>query len=501
MFTITNLKHKLTQDITVMLWGIVLATVCCLFVLIYQSRFWGVQWDAAYFYYIARMISEGAVPYRDIFDINLPGTYAIYLFIITFLGEGDIYWRIADLFCLGVISTLIWFYCRPFGRLAGSIGVVLFASLHLYNGPMYVGKRDYFILMFILGGIYCIVRHIERCRGRVFLAFGGLLLGYACLIKPQAGFLCLLMLLILIAQAFRCGRGWLWESVFFTAFCCFLPAITMLILWYVGGLNPFIDILLNISREYSAFVLQPFNNGILFGFMGMPLLEIVAVAFASIVCSVLVPENRLRRLFIVLGMFYGFIHFYSQTHFIYQLYPFVLFLFMSIASWVGYIRLRFSGLIKCILLIVVAQLLLVFLYRSIHSIIEPPPHHIHAVQVKNMLVDDLSGKILPGETVQVMDTLGGGIHALYDLRCKQPTRFVFDAFLFHPSATSYRKKIRADFLGDLQDRPPQFFVLFRAGRPIKSFEHIEKFPELRDWLYSNYSKEIENEYYHLYRRK
>jgi hypothetical protein len=153
------------------------------------------------------------------------------------------------------------------------------------------------------------------------------------------------------------------------------------------------------------------------------------------------------------------------------------------------------------MLIVVVQLLVFFLYRSINTIIESPPHHIFAVDVKNRLVDDLSGKILPGETVQVMDSLGGGIHALYDLRCKQPTRFVHDTLFFLGSDNPYRKKIRAEFLSDLQDRPPVFFVLFKASWPIRGYERIDSFVELRDWLYANYDLEVDNVFYHLYRKK
>ena len=97
-----------------------------------KSRSWRLLWDAAVFHYLAWLITEGVVPYRDIFDIQFPGTYIVHILIIKLLGGSDGAWRIFDLSCLVIIDGLILLFCRPFGRLTAWLGVALFSSFHLF---------------------------------------------------------------------------------------------------------------------------------------------------------------------------------------------------------------------------------------------------------------------------------------------------------------------------------------------------------------------------------
>ena len=65
--------------------------------LVWQSRSWPLFHDAPLMHYIAWLIERGAVPYRDAFDMNLPGVYAIHLAVLRVLGAGDVGWRVFDL--------------------------------------------------------------------------------------------------------------------------------------------------------------------------------------------------------------------------------------------------------------------------------------------------------------------------------------------------------------------------------------------------------------------
>src|SRR5204863_444 len=60
------------------------------------------------------------------------------------------------------------------------------------------------------------------------------------------------------------------------------------------------------------------------------------------------------------------------------------------------------------------------------------------------LTDELAARLSPGDTVQVLDTSGGGIHALLRLRVTEPTRFVYDFHFFHDTAHPVIRPLRAE---------------------------------------------------------
>ena len=60
--------------------------------------------DAPIMHYVAWLVAQGAVPYRDVFDMNVPGVYLLHLGVIRMLGEGDRDWRFFDLTWIGLTS-------------------------------------------------------------------------------------------------------------------------------------------------------------------------------------------------------------------------------------------------------------------------------------------------------------------------------------------------------------------------------------------------------------
>jgi len=491
------------QPALYLLWGITLMILAIIPVLIYKSRTWPLLWDAAVFHYMAWLITEGAVPYRDIFDVQFPGTYIVHLFIINLFGGGDVAWRVFDLSCLVIIDALIILFCRPFGKLAVFIGVALFSAFHLYNGPLYTGQRDYYLIMFIIAGMYFVARHIENSKFKPhLLVVGGVFLGAAVSIKPYAGLLCLVLLAIVFFFAVRGGLKWLKPLILFTVSASLVPGLLMLWLWVIGGLQPFFDILFNyLLPFYSKFTFQPFTETVLRSFSGFPSFEIIIVATIALVNIVINKELRPRRMLLLTGMLYGFFHFIFQGRNSYQLYPFVFFAFLIVASWSHDITRKIPGLLKCIMFLILLHCCLLALYRSSSTLVAPPLFHITNSKCKENLVQDLHGRVSSGDTVQVMDTISGGIYALYAMRYKQPTRFLYDAPFFHDRESDYIQNLRNEFLHDLKTRPPLYFVLSKRSWPINGYERLDTFPELREWLSENYILDIERGGYRLYRVK
>ena len=98
--------------------------------------------------------------------------------------------------------------------------------------------------------------------------------------------------------------------------------------------------------------------------------------------------------------------------------------------------------------------------------------------VARRLADELAPRLRPGDTVQVLDTTGGGIHALLRLGVREPTRFLYDFHFFHDDAQPAIRALRAELIRGLDARPPRLIVMFEQGWPAGGWERIERFPEL-----------------------
>ena len=94
--------------------------------------------------------------------------------------------------------------------------------------------------------------------------------------------------------------------------------------------------------------------------------------------------------------------------------------------------------------------------------------------------------VAAGGTVQVLDTTEGGIHALFRLRAREPSRFLYDFHFHHDVSHPYVRRLRAELMGALRLRPPAAVVVFVPGWPGGGYERLAAFPELaslaRGWV-------------------
>ena len=102
---------------------------------------WHFYQDALVMHYIAGRILDGAVPYRDILDMNLPGTYLVRPLGLLFFGPSDAGGRAFDLAvlagtCAGVAAAL-----RTYGPWASAFGAAGVWVYHLGLGSINAGQR------------------------------------------------------------------------------------------------------------------------------------------------------------------------------------------------------------------------------------------------------------------------------------------------------------------------------------------------------------------------
>src|SRR5271157_3706407 len=102
--------------------------------LLWRSLEWPLVGDATIFHFIAGQMQMGAVPYRDIVDINMPLTYDIHAAIVAIGGMSDVAWRAFDLTAAAVLSACILTLVAPAGRAVAILAALAVLVTHLLLG-------------------------------------------------------------------------------------------------------------------------------------------------------------------------------------------------------------------------------------------------------------------------------------------------------------------------------------------------------------------------------
>ena len=117
----------------------------------WRSWPWPLVHDAPLMHYVAWLMTRGAVPYRDVFDMNMPGVYLLHLGVISVLGEGDRAWRSFDLAWLVLTAAALFGFSRRMGDTkSGLAAALLFVLYHLSGGAWRAGQRDYLLALFLV---------------------------------------------------------------------------------------------------------------------------------------------------------------------------------------------------------------------------------------------------------------------------------------------------------------------------------------------------------------
>jgi hypothetical protein len=428
-------------------------------------------------HYVAWVMTQGGVPYRDVFDMNFPGVYLLHLLAIATAGTTDGGWRVFDLAWLAGTCALIALYVGPWGRRAAAGAALLFALYHLAGGAWQAGQRDFLLCAFLVAGALGVTAGIDRLgtgSTRLALAGGGLALGAALVIKPHVALLVVVLGGCVALGSWRAGTGVAAPLAAFVAGVAVVPAGILAWLMVAGALPAWRAIVV----DYLLPLYSRLGRGQGWS-VYRPHLWLALGAGAALSAAGAMAAGRVgaRHVVATLGALYGVVHVVAQGKgWEYHLYPLAAFTIVLVFAEV---EPALGGLRRPVAVPLLAGVLAAgILLTAKASAVSPAGWERTKAARVDRLTTELASRLRPGDTVQVLDTAEGGMHALLRLGVRQPTRFIYDFHFFHDVGHPTIEALRAELVRDLDARPPRLVVVFEAGWPAGGYERLETFPAL-----------------------
>jgi hypothetical protein len=464
-------------------------------VLVWRSLTWPLIHDVALMHYIAWRIGDGAVPYRDLFDMNQPGTYLIHLAVLRALGGGDLAWRLVDLTWLAAAAGAIAALAAPWGGLAAAAGAVVFTTYHLAGGAWQAGQRDFLVCVFLLVGALGVARWLERGR-LMTLVWSGAAFGAGVTVKPHALlFVGALGAVVAVAAARSCGVATAaGATALFVASAAAVPLALLAWLAAVGGLGAWYEIVSGYLIPLYSRLGRTSSWTIYRWHAWIPIALGVTVSLASVVAR---RGARARHLVAALGVAYGIVHYVAQGKgWEYHLDPLAAFAAVLLAAE---LPAALAARRRLVAVTLAATLVAALVLLGAKGLEASPAEFWWARHATVRAVEaDVRTRLVPGDTVQVLDTTEGGIHALFRLGVREPTRFLYDFHFFHDEDSAVVQALRAELIRDLDTHPPRLIVLFERGWPAGGYERVERFPALAQLLRERYQPALTRAAYRIY---
>jgi hypothetical protein len=464
------------------------------------STCWQIAHDEAPLLYEAFLMQSGQMPYRDLFDFQMPGSFLAYFVLGSLSGFDAFRLRLLDLLILVAILTVTFFAMRRFGKAPALAAALLFGLKYLQGGPSMSLQREYLLLIFLAPAVY--ISLLDEMTPRLRLTLG-VLFGLAALVKPHAA----IGLVPMLAAD-------LWAFVkrpsltLLPAAAGFLIPIVAILAWlgFSGALTPFLNIATNYWGLYSQI------NGQMEITTGAERLSHLltqtlhlgghALWLIPAAIGVYFNQNKKTWLLVSLALCYALYPAFSGQFFSYHYIPFTYFIIFLAALAFNVQRSTFN--VKTFILHLssfILFLVLLFPSQTFLRQLQGKPLSTstdRAVQIARFLEKNLDAS--RGDTVQPLDWTGGSLLAMLETRARLATPYVFDFYFYHHVSNPYIQSLRADFMTDLQAANPRFIIEVTAiDKPwVSGADTSREFPELREFLNENYSVQVEKEDYIIY---
>lgn len=541
---------------------LILALLSLLFILkLIDSLNWRLEHDTPLLQYAAFMMVEyQAVPYRDFFDTNFPGTYLFHYIIGSLLGFSDTVFLTVNALSLLMLMLCMYMTIRQFGWISAWSGSVLFGLVYLSGGGPMILQRDYLGIIPIAVA-FMLIPHFGRVRSRYWhFLITGIFFGLASTIKPHLLITAPVALYALWNMRYRqinyeepdrqrsgqtkqrvdkltdglntglimlAGIVTVWTPIviwlirtgawkgFLEFTFVYIPLYSkitgtqrVLIGWQRIGY--FFDSLLKFSGLgylVLAGLFGWFNSSYFHRFAGRKRLVSRMIFYCAILYGILYPA--------LAGKFWP----YHYMPMIYFMIPTAVLafadseqqhpndfdglnekeskMFQRLAKWKNAWVAVIIFLAFSMQLNLPNEIITLMNYRS-GKIYQASPVLKRVDQIALWLA--LHAK--PGDTVQPLDWTGGAVHGMLEAKVPLATRFMYDYHFFHHVSHPFIQRLREEFIQSLYQKPPRFMIEIETDRPrVSGKDTSSDFPELKKFVVDNYQSAYRDAGYAILERK
>ena len=251
----TNLNGKLVQFAW---WA--LAIIVFTVVVAIRIRLLGIplERDEGEYAYARQLILQGIAPYKLVYNMKFPGTYAAYALTMSIFGQTITGIHLGLLLINTVTIVLIFFLGRRLvNSTVGFAAAMSYAVLSVSPSVLgFAGHATHFVMLPVLGGTLLLLTTTDRqVSGRLFTS--GLLFGIGLLMKQPGVFFALFGAIYLVSsdlhRRFPLKTVLLRGSIFSSG--VILPfGITCLLLWCSGVFDRFWFWTIDYARHYASLV-------------------------------------------------------------------------------------------------------------------------------------------------------------------------------------------------------------------------------------------------------
>jgi hypothetical protein len=462
----------------------------CVTITIAHSIHWPLVHDSPILLYMVYLSEHGMRLYRDIVEVQFPGSLLLYSLERHLFGPSDLAFRLFDLCGLGVAFLSMFAIALRRGLwFAAVFGISFFVLEHTgtWAGIINLGQRDFFMTCLLGAGVALLLESFHRQRPLLILFFG-LAVALASTIKPTAIVFLLLALPTILALRKRQLRLSAYLGYLLAGFAAGIAVIFAYLL-YEKAVGAFLHLEWTMVPVYATTASRSFRE--ILPQIFEPIHALPELAIGSLLLVALQPSLRddLDQQVLLLASVLGAASFFLQHKgFTYHRQPFYYFFFLW-AAWVLVATVKRSTASYRWL-----ALALLLFPAALYPRISRPAHweRWNEEALRSDLVA-LHASDAPGE-VQCLDTTTGCLNVLLHMNLTMATGYVNDTVFFLDRNDARVEHLRDDFLAQLKQSNPRIIVLTNEQWPTfvaLGYEKLRFWPQFNDLLNQNYTLSVQ----------